>query len=126
MPCSQVGGFVLALDHSGRLAERNHRQDAEPFAGFVDRPHVVALVERCGLSGDPFLDAAEQIVGQARFVGTRCLDAPRNGKLRAGANGRAQLVAVEAAALPGADCGAVPPRCIGIGKALALGAVMSC
>lgn len=98
--------MVAALDADG-LAKGNDRDDANGLAGFVDRDHVIAPLE-CGRIGlNAFAYSPEEVVNEARLVGARCLDAPRDGKAGSGTNGGVDAVAVEAASLPNGDRRAV-------------------
>ena len=58
------------------------------------------------------------------FVAAGRLELPRERKPRPGADCEMQLVPVEAAALPRRDSGAMPPRGVGVGVGLPLGAVV--
>ena len=82
-PCERPGAVLalgramLAALHCGRLAERDDRQGANALARRIGGRDVVALVERRRLRLDALADTLQEVVGQARFIRSRCLDLPR-------------------------------------------------
>lgn len=115
-----LGRLVLPRDNARGLLERDDRQTARLVAGVVDWLRVVAQIHRNRLGLHPLADRLQQIIGKARLVRSRRLDAPCDGKLCPSADGEVQLPAVEAAPLPSRDSGAMPPRGVRVAVALAL------
>ncbi len=66
---------MIATLHERRLTKRDDRGSADPGASLVNGVHVVALVERHCLGLNALADALQEIVGKARFVRSRRLDA---------------------------------------------------
>src|SRR5436309_10981395 len=109
--------MVTAL-HGGRLTQRDDRGGASRLACFVDRVHVVALVERSSLGLDNLADLLQKVLGHTRFVAAGRLYLPGDGKASARANPRVQLVPVKPAALSSRDGGTVAPGSIRVGEPL--------
>jgi len=105
--------MVAALD-AGSLAERDDRPHAPVFAPVVDAGHVIALVERGRLDGEPALARrVDQRQRVDRLVVAGSADVPHRGKVGGGTDGHVDLVAVEPAALARRDGGAVTQEASG-------------
>jgi hypothetical protein len=100
-----------------------HRNDgiATPnFALGIDAGVVIALVHRHCLGLETTsVQRVEQRRNKQRFMVTCGARLPRERESRPGADREVDLVPVEAAALAGADCAAVSPRCVRVGELLA-------
>jgi hypothetical protein len=127
-PCVAMRGNsrprVIAIGRTTCFAlHAAHRNDgiATPnFALGIDAGVVIALVHRHCLGLETTsVQRVEQRRNKQRFMVTCGARLPRERESRPGADREVDLVPVEAAALAGADCAAVSPRCVRVGELLA-------
>src|SRR6266511_1749924 len=114
-------GTSLASLHGGSLTKRHHGAAIPLLQPLVNRSHVIALIESASLSSEAAIPGrVDQRCREARLIRPGRLDLPRQREAGARADSGVELVAVEPAALPGADSGAVAPGGVGVGEPLAL------
>jgi hypothetical protein len=96
------------------LFDGDDRSDAARLAGVVDKPGVIAFVERRGRRSDPARsEGVEQRFDRKGFVLTGGLYFPREWQARDGADGNVNSEAVEAASAPRRNSGTMAQEASG-------------